>query len=79
MDWRPSPGLNPRSRGDVILNLPALAVILTIHGGEEVRCDGGMAAGEPWDMIWFLEESKRKKKKKKRSRTMGGSGSMDRN
>jgi len=38
-----------------------------------------MAAGEPWDMIWFLKESERKKKKKKRSRTMGGSGSMDRN
>ncbi|MCC6024267.1 MAG: hypothetical protein LM600_06150 [Thaumarchaeota archaeon] len=33
-----------------------------------------MAAGEPWDMIWFLEsleKSEHKKKKKKRSRAMG--------
>jgi hypothetical protein len=69
------PGIESPKQGDVILNLPALAVVLTIHGGEEVRCDGGMAAGEPWDMIWFLEsleKSEHKKKKKKGSRAMGG-------
>jgi hypothetical protein len=25
-----------------------------------------MAAGEPWDMIWFLEESERKKEKEEK-------------
>jgi len=31
------PGIEPSGRGDVILNLPTQAGILTLQGGEEVR------------------------------------------